>query len=93
MDGTGNEFMEHTRYKYLGISDQQKGVPQPPLELECTDAELTIELPDPLSCKQKPVSVTDAIEKHYLTIPGRKTMLRWRQFKIFTKESEFVTVA
>ncbi|MFC1606982.1 SagB/ThcOx family dehydrogenase [Candidatus Latescibacterota bacterium] len=63
MDGTGNEFMEHTRYKYLGMSDQQKGVPQPPLELDCTDTELTIELPDPLSCKQKPVSVTDAIEK------------------------------
>ena len=30
--GTGQEFMERTKYRYIGKSDQQKGLPQPPLE-------------------------------------------------------------
>ena len=45
--GTGQEFMERTKYRYIGKSDQQKGVPQPPLEvppepdLPCIDLQPT----------------------------------------------------
>ena len=33
LPGTGKEFMEKTKYRSIGKSDQQKGLPQPPLEL------------------------------------------------------------
>ena len=31
--GIGREFMERTRYKYLSVSAQQQGLPQPPLQV------------------------------------------------------------
>jgi SagB-type dehydrogenase family enzyme len=46
----GREFMEKTQFRYLQISDQQKGLPQPPLELGVPDgATETINLPS-LAC-------------------------------------------
>lgn len=43
----GREFMERTKYRYIGRSDQQNGVPQPPLELP-PDPDLPIfDLPRP----------------------------------------------
>jgi len=43
----GQEFMEKTRYAYLSASDQQRGLPRPPLELEAGPADVVIELPRP----------------------------------------------
>ena len=46
-DNTGSEFMEKTKYAYIGRSDQQKGMPQPPLELP-PDPDLPVfDLPRP----------------------------------------------
>jgi SagB-type dehydrogenase family enzyme len=45
--GIGTEFMEKTRYKYLETSDQNKGLPQPPLELPPEEGRRIIPLPDP----------------------------------------------
>lgn len=43
----GREFMRKTTYRNLEESDQQKGLPQPPLELPCDAAQLLIDLPAP----------------------------------------------
>ncbi|MDD4903983.1 MAG: SagB/ThcOx family dehydrogenase [Candidatus Bipolaricaulis sp.] len=48
MSGVGQEFMESTRYRAMGPSDQEKGVPQPPLELPVPEGALKlIDLPAP----------------------------------------------
>lgn len=43
----GKEFIEKTKHKYSGISDQEKGLPQPPLELEYDKSKPLIDLPRP----------------------------------------------
>ena len=45
MNGIGQEFMEKTKYQYLGKSDQDQGLPQPPLELGCPEDAVLINLP------------------------------------------------
>ena len=45
--GTGKEFMEKTKYPYIGKSDQQKGLPQPPLELPPDPGRPVMDLPLP----------------------------------------------
>jgi SagB-type dehydrogenase family enzyme len=44
-DSTGHQFMERSKYAHIGRSDQQKGLPQPPLELPHDPKRPTIELP------------------------------------------------
>ena len=47
-DGIGQMFMEGTRYASLGPSDQAKGLPPPPLEMEPSTPILEVmELPEP----------------------------------------------
>jgi SagB-type dehydrogenase family enzyme len=41
----GSQFIEKTKYKYLGKSEQQKGSPQPPLEAPFNLGGRTLELP------------------------------------------------
>lgn len=43
--GIGREFMEKTKYRYLGKSDQSQGVPQPPLELPADPDKRVLDLP------------------------------------------------
>ncbi len=45
----GKEFMEKTKYKYLGESDQSKGLPQPPVELPHDESKKAYDLPAPSS--------------------------------------------
>jgi SagB-type dehydrogenase family enzyme len=47
LSNTGKDFMEKTRYRYLGYSDQSKGFLQPPLEEPYDDSKPTISLTDP----------------------------------------------
>ncbi len=60
--GIGQEFMEITQYKFLGKSDQMKGLPQPPLELDHDKTKPIIELPTPTKIKVKDISLREAIE-------------------------------
>jgi SagB-type dehydrogenase family enzyme len=60
MKGIGKEFMEKTKYKYLGKSDQLKRLPQPPLELKPSEKGV-IMLPDPRKFVPRNISVYDAI--------------------------------
>lgn len=59
---TGKEFMEKTKYKYLGESDQNKGLPQPPLEMEYHKDKVLIDLPSVENIKVKDIDLREAIE-------------------------------
>ena len=58
----GREFMEKTRYPYLGASEQQRGLPQPPLELPAGPDDVTIDLPAPADLELGSVDLCAAIE-------------------------------
>jgi len=47
MKDIAQEFMEKTKYQYLGESDQSKGLPQPPLEVAYDLSKPKINLPSP----------------------------------------------
>jgi SagB-type dehydrogenase family enzyme len=47
VNGVGKEFIERTKYKYMGPSDQQKRLPQPPLETPYEEGGELTRLPDP----------------------------------------------
>jgi SagB-type dehydrogenase family enzyme len=59
--GTGQEFMEKTKYRYIGRSDQQKGLPQPPLEIPADPEKPVIDLPRPAFLDIPPLSLRIAI--------------------------------
>ena len=59
---TGHEFMEKTKYQYIGKSDQQKGLPQPPLELPSDPDKPLIDLPVPASLDILPADLRTVIE-------------------------------
>ncbi|WP_321506134.1 SagB/ThcOx family dehydrogenase [uncultured Methanoregula sp.] len=61
--GTGQEFMERTKYRYIGKSDQEKGIRQPPLELPPDPAIPLFSLPRPDSLEIPPVDLRMAIER------------------------------
>ncbi|MDF2876432.1 MAG: SagB-type dehydrogenase domain protein [Sporomusa sp.] len=56
----GKEFMEKTKYKYSSPSDQAKGLPQPPVELDLANPGVVIDLPDP-GTSQSDILLTQAI--------------------------------
>lgn len=60
--GIGKEFMERTQYKYLETSDQNKGLPQPPLELGYEGSQRIIDLPAPGAVKVDPIGLRETIE-------------------------------
>lgn len=59
----GQEFMERTKYRYIGTSDQQKGRPQPPLELPPDPGRPVIALPDPATLAIPTVDLRAAIAR------------------------------
>ncbi|TRO49774.1 SagB/ThcOx family dehydrogenase [Candidatus Bathyarchaeota archaeon] len=59
--GTGREFMEKTKYKYLDESDQVKGLPQPPLTLPPVEGKPVHRLLDPGEVPRRAVDLWDAI--------------------------------
>ncbi|MFA5254379.1 MAG: SagB/ThcOx family dehydrogenase [Methanoregula sp.] len=63
--GTSREFMERTKYRYLGRSDQEKGLPQPPLELPVDPALPVIDLVPPEKIHIPPLDLRTAIERRH----------------------------
>jgi SagB-type dehydrogenase family enzyme len=59
----GREFMEKTKYPYIGRSDQQKGIPQPPLELPSSPGLPVFALPRPETLAILPLDLRVAIER------------------------------
>ncbi len=60
--GIGKEFMEKTQYKYLEESDQNKKLPQPPLELAYDISKEVIDLPSPSETRVPTFDLRGAIE-------------------------------
>jgi len=60
--GIGKEFMEKTKYVYLDESDQEKGLPQPSLELEYNTNAVMIDLPSVENIEIENIDLRKAIE-------------------------------
>ena len=63
--GAGQAFMEQTKYRYLGRSDQEKGLSQPPLELPEDPDRLHIDLPKPAALVIPSLDLRAAIESRH----------------------------
>jgi SagB-type dehydrogenase family enzyme len=61
-DGIGTQFMELTKYRRLGPSDQEKGLPQPPLEWPAEEND-ALALPDPQRFDVGGTALRDVIER------------------------------
>lgn len=55
--------MEKTKYQYLGKSDQDQGLPQPPLELSYLDDAVLIDLPGIEQIKVKELELATAMDQ------------------------------
>ena len=58
----GKIFMERTKYEHIGIPDQARGLPPPPVELPYEQSAALVELPDPRTVKVRDVGLRQAIE-------------------------------
>ena len=63
----GQEFMEKTKYRYLGQSDQVKNLPQPPLADTHGRTDRVIDLPAPATLSPKKVDLTESIVRRVST--------------------------
>ncbi|MBU5675568.1 SagB/ThcOx family dehydrogenase [Alkaliphilus sp. MSJ-5] len=73
--GIGKEFMEKTKYKYLEESDQDKGLPQPPLELGYEANSVLIDLPPVENINIKSIDLRKVIESRKSLRKYSKTAL------------------
>jgi len=63
--GTGRDFMEKTKYRYLAAPDQQRNLPQPPLEIPAVPDKPIFGLPKPETIVIPPIDLRKAIEERY----------------------------
>ena len=81
----GEEFIEKTKYNFLQSSDQQRGLPQPPLEIPFDPSKRLTNLPAPQSVLTDPTDLRRAIEnrrsiREYSSQPlslGELSFLLW----------------
>lgn len=76
------DFMEATKYRNLGETDEEKGFPHPDLELEYDQCKGLIDLPSPLNIETSPLTLREAIEERisvrtYLEEKLTLTELSW----------------
>ena len=81
--GIGHEFMERTRYKYLSVSAQQQGLPQPPLQAPYEGTAEPIDLPAPGEIEVQAVDVRRAIE-------ARESVRRYAQEPLSLSELSYL---
>jgi SagB-type dehydrogenase family enzyme len=62
---TGRLFMEKTKYRYLTTSDQEKHLPQPPLEVPADPKKPIIDLPEPETIDVPAHDLRTAIEERH----------------------------
>lgn len=62
METIGSEFMRLTRYENMDMPGEQRGEPQPPLELDYDPAGSLIPLPEPGEIETPPMDLRRAIE-------------------------------
>lgn len=61
-DRIGQEFMEKTHYRHLAVSDQRRGLPQPPLQIPAAPTDVLVDLPRPLDVRVDTLDMRTAIE-------------------------------
>ncbi len=83
MSSIGKEFMERTKYEYLGESDQDRGLPQPPLELACPPEAVPIDLPKIEQINVQALDLTVAMEQ-------RKTVRKYRKESLTLEELAYL---
>ena len=83
MAGIGKEFIRKTRYHFLGPSEQDRGVPQPALELEADEGATLIPLPAPASLTVPQVDLRQAIEQ-------RRSLRRYARAPLSAEELSFL---
>jgi SagB-type dehydrogenase family enzyme len=83
VNGIGAEFIEGTKYEYLEQSDQSKGLPQPPLEMEFDFRGNIINLPSP---KQLPYGKMALIE----AINNRRSLRRYANKALTSEELSYL---
>lgn len=81
--GIGKEFMEKTKYKYAEPSDQEKGLPQPPLELEWDENATLIDLPPVEELEMKNMDLRKAIE-------NRKSLRKYAPISLSLEELSYL---
>ncbi|MBN1826509.1 MAG: SagB/ThcOx family dehydrogenase [Candidatus Eisenbacteria bacterium] len=79
----GRRFMEETRYDRLGVSEQQRGVPQPPLVRAVEEGEGRIALPALDSFRYPPLDFT-------ALVTGRKSLRSYAESPLTREELSFL---
>jgi SagB-type dehydrogenase family enzyme len=75
--------MRQTRYQYLQPSDQNKGLPQPPLQLDYDPAQRLIDLPQPAALQVESIDLRQAIER-------RRSVRRYTRTPLSLAELSFL---
>ena len=83
MNETGKEFMEKTKYHHSARSDQMKGLPQPPLELDYDKAKTVIDQPKPQEIEVSDVNLRGTIE-------NRRSVRRYAQKPLTIEELSYL---
>lgn len=83
MRDIASEFMEFTKYQYLGESDQSKGVPQPLPEAEYDLTKQKINLPSPDALSFGKMALVDMIN-------NRKSLRRYSEEALSLEELSFL---
>jgi SagB-type dehydrogenase family enzyme len=82
-NGIGRQFMAQTRYRFLQPSDQNRGLPQPPLQLDYDRSQRLIDLPRPETVQVATVDLRQAIE-------ARRSLRRYSQAPLSLAELSFL---
>jgi len=80
---TGRTFMEQTRYQHLTASDQERGLPAPPLEKAAPQDARIIPLPQPSDIKVRALDLRTAIEQ-------RRSVRRYARDPLTIEELSFL---
>ena len=79
----GRDFMRNTCYDRMGPSQQELGLPQPPLELPVPEGAELLALPAPQDIQIPPLDLRQAIEQ-------RKTWRKYREEPLTLEEFSFL---
>ncbi len=79
----GKSFMERTRYEYVGIPDQARGFPPPPVELPFKPSDTLVELPAPGEIRVGEFDLRRAIE-------ARRSVRKYSRKPLSAEELSFL---
>lgn len=79
----GKEFLAQTKEKYFPETDQQKGLPRPPKELEYDSSISLLQLPKPADIKLKDKNLRECIE-------NRKSVREYSQKPLIIEELSYL---